>query len=400
MKFYFDDQQLNLSHVPEVKEIRKFDQFQSYYNIGDAEFVYSTNYNEKGIYLIETSKLTHQWTGNTSFAHSFNLIAEIPDRVIEAVKNKKLRIVIISIVEGDNYVKPNNDGFEHLTNNIKKRALPPFSVLVMSGNVRAKEEYIKWCNEKKELPIIEFIGASEGPSNIPEKPDPICSIIAQSRQNPYAFSSLNRAKRNHRSDHLYILASTGILDHGLVSGVEFNKIPMFIKDNNDWKKVLSEHYPRTVDINALELKNVNQANDINMNIYNNAMLSVVTETFFETPGLFFSEKIFKPVTIGSPQLTLTQNFAIKYMKEKFGINLNFIGLDTSFDTIEDHKERFTQFHRSLINWVKTPLSSRRKMLSAWEDQLKENMNIVRNTNFKKIIIDDICSATQTYFLKI
>jgi hypothetical protein len=400
MKFYFDNRALNLSHVPEVKGIRDFKQFQSYYNVSDAEFVYTTEYNEKGVYLIETSKLTHQWTGSLSSSNSFNLIAEIPNHVITAAQKKQVRIVIISIVEGDHYVKDDNDGFRHLTDNIKKRNLPPFSVLIMAGNVKAGEEYSKWCKDNNEEPIIEFIGASEGPTTIPEEPNPICAITAQSRQKPYAFSSLNRAKRHHRTDHLYFLASSGLLEYGLVSGVDVRQHPKFIDVSNDkWVDVLTKNYPRTIDVNELELKTVNQANDINIDIYNNAMLSVVTETFFETPGLFFSEKIFKPIIVGSPQMVLTQPYAIKYMKDKFGINLKFLGLDTSYDSVEDPKERFLKFHNSLVAWVKTPDTIRRRILCSWESQLRENMIIARTTNFKKVIVDDIISSTTDYFLR-
>jgi hypothetical protein len=404
MNFYFDNVALNLSHVKEVQEIRKFDQFKDYYNVGDAQFLYTTEYNDQGVYLIETSKLTHQWTGDTSSAHSFNLIKEIPEHVVEAARNKTLRIVIISIVEGDHYVKDYYDGFRQLTNNINARNLPPFSVLIMAGQVRAAEEYALWCKQHNEQPIIEFIGASEGPSEIPKtKVDPIAAILAQSRQEPYAYSSLNRAHRQHRTEHLYVLAKTKILDKGLVSGGIFFKqegihSPKFANVKlEEWGKVLNKHYPKSVDFGHLELKSNNPANNLNLDIYNNAMLSVVSETYFSEPGLFLSEKVFKPVSVGSPQMTLAQPYIIKYMKQKFSINLSFPGVDTSYDNIEDPASRFAEFHKSLINWVKTPDKIRRKMCCIWEEQLKANRDIIYNTNFKKIIVDDIINSTRNYF---
>lgn len=398
MNFYFDNNSLNLDHVPEVSEIRPFQQFVDYYHVGEANFTISKHYNERGVYLIETTKLTHQWTGDLKAKHSFNLINEIPDHVVAAVQEKKLRIVIISIVEGDHYVKDYCDGFRNLTDNIKIRKLPKFSVLIMSGNLIADIEYKNWCVVNNEEPIIEFIGASEGPTSIPRSNHINC-IEACLDNSSRSYNSLNRTPRQHRSEHLFYLAYNSILDDGLVSGVDFlDHKPKFLQVSDDiWINLLSTYFPRFVDLNADKLKKYNPANEVNVAVYSKSLLSIVTETYFNDPGLFFSEKIFKPILVGSPQLTLTQPHAIRKLGEKFNLNLNFNGIDTSFDRIENHSERFLSFHESLLSWVHLPRSEKIKMIYNWKDQIYNNMMIARILNFKKIIVDDIIKSTYLYF---
>ena len=400
MNFYFDNNSLNLDHVPEVSEIRPFQQFVDYYNVGEANFTISKHYTESGVYLIETSKLTHQWTGDLQAKHSFDLISEIPDHVVAAAQHKKLRIVIISIVEGDHYVKDECDGFRNLTDKIRIRKLPKFSVLIMSGNLRADIEYKNWCEVNNEDPIIEFIGASEGPTSIPQSHNLSC-IEACLDDSSRSYNSLNRAPRQHRSEHLFYLAEKNILEDGLVSGINFlDHRPKFLEISDDhWHTVLLNNFPRSVDFDADELKKYNPANEINTSIYAKSLLSIVTETYFDQSGLFFSEKIFKPILAGSPQLTQAQPYAIKYLKEKFSIDLDFLGIDTSFDCIENHKERFLSFHESLLSWVHLCRSEKIKMIYNWKNQISENMTTAKKLNFKKIIVDDVVKSTYLYFAK-
>jgi len=401
MKFYFDNfETQNLSNVPQISEIRNFRQFKYFYNVDPAEFVYTTDYNEPGVYLIEVSKLTHQWTGKNMYDASFDTLENIPIHVLDAVKNKKIRIVIISIVEGDTFLKEYWDGFSALTNSMKSLNLPPMSVLVVAGNVNANAEYRKWCKRKSEKPIIEFIGGTEGLDTIYNL-DEICAKNAV--ESKFLYSSLNRAHRQSRTEHLYFLAKENILNDGLVSGgVHFNDQeihkPKFLKaDINEWEILLKNNYPREIDVAAETLKNENQAGTINFKIYRDAMLSVVTETYFHEPGLYFSEKTFKPISAGSPQINLSQPFAMKYLKDKFNIDLYFNSIDTTFDSIESHSDRFREFHEALLNWVLQDENTRKKIFINLFDQIEQNLNTIKKINFKKIIVDDIVKSTTEYF---
>lgn len=406
MKFYFDsNSELNLCNISEIKEIRPLKQLKEFFEVNNAEFAYTTEYQTPGIYLIEVSKLSHQWSGGP-FLNSFNTIEHIPAHVIAAAKQKKIRIVILSVVEGNAYVKEYWDGFRALTDSIKLKELPQFSVLVVSANVKADAEYKDWCESNNEVPYIEFIAGSEGPYSLPKKDNRTANMVARDNEAAYAYSSLNRAHRPHRTEHLFVLANKGLLSKGLVSGGTFFNMHGYGEakyidvDSNIWNKILSENYPKSIDVNSLELISNNPANTINTDIYNNSLLSVVTETFFEEPGLFITEKTFKPITVGSPQISLSQPYLIEYMKFKFDINLKFPMLDQEYDRITDPVKRFRKFHLALATWCNWPIKIKQKCSIMWDEQLLKNRDIIYNTNFKKIITDDIIKSTQNYFSRL
>lgn len=402
MKFYFDQQRLNLDHIPEIKEIRPFDQFCQYYNIRPAEFVYSTDFQEQGVYLIEVSKLTHQWTGKNQFSHSFDLFEGISKNVVESVKLGKLRIVIISIVEGDSFVNPTWDAFRAITESMRSLQLPAKSVLIVSANVRATVEYRQWLDNTHEDDLIDIIPGTEGPSSIC-----FCEeISAKKVKDCYdvaAFSSLNRAHRPIRTEHLFWLAEKNLLDQGLVSGGIYFKEqgihnPLYTDvSNEEWVGTLISNFPRSVDFSVEDLKVKNPANEINNTVYQSSMLSVVTETYFQEPGLYLSEKTFKPICAGSLQLVLGQPYVIDYLKDKFDIDIRWQGIDCNFDSIEDNKSRFLAFHKSLLEWTSISGQSRAKILKDNIKKIEDNFNKIRNTNFKKIIVEDIVSSTKKYF---
>ena len=402
MKFYFDRQALNLDHIPEIKEIRPFDQFRDYYDIRPAEFSYEADFRERGVYPIEVSKMTHQWTGKNQFDHSFDLFSAITTNVLEAVKIGKLRIVIISIVEGDNFVKPVWDAFRAITESMRSLRLPRQSVLIVSANVRAAEEYKQWLDDNREDNLIEIIVGTEGPSSIC-----YCNeISANTFNNLYdvaAFSSLNRAHRPIRTEHLFWLAEKNLLDQGLVSGGVYFKEqgvhkPLYTDVSiEEWTDILTNNFPRSVDFSVEDLKSINPANEMNNMVYQSSMLSVVTETYFQEPGLYLSEKTFKPICAGSLQLVLGQPYVIDYLKDKFDIDIRWQGIDCNFDSIEDNKLRFLAFHKSLLEWTSISSESRVRILKDNIEKIKDNFNRMGNINFKKIIVEDIVSSTEKYF---
>ena len=400
MNFYFDKpNELNLHVIPEIKQVRPRHQLESFYQKGNAKFITSKSYKEPGIYLIEVSKMAHQWT-NGPFFNSFNIFKNLPIHVVSAVKANRLRIVILSIVEGNNFITESWDGFKALTNIIRKLGLPKNSVLVVSGDVFVANEYAQWCKENKEEPFIEFIGGSEGPYSLISN-ERIANSIARDCENPYSYSSLNRAHRPHRTEHLFAIAKRGILKKGLVSGGLFFETEgigtnRYVQTSKQvWNSILKSYYPRTVDI--ADLATNNPANDINLFIYENALLSVVTETFFEETGLFVTEKTWKPISVGSPQLVLGQPYLISYLKSKFNINIKFPGINHLYDDTTDHVERFLMFHESLISWCSTPLRVKRKLSIMWDEQLIENRRILHSIDFKKVVVDDIIESTKLYF---
>ena len=409
MIYYFDSStDVNMSTLHQIKEVRPLRKILEKLATSDVEIRYTQDYTDPGLYIVEVSKHTHQWTGEPSSYHTFNLLAEVPLHVINAVKGKKLRLVILSTVEGGNFEKNFWDGFHSLQTTMKKLNLPKFGVVIVSANLKAGQQYVEWCNKNKQDQIIEWIGGIENPLQGYIIPDSVvCGVIAVEQESPKNFSSLNRAASLHRIDHMYTLANEGLLENALVSGGQLNRIhadssimedfPTFIESALDhYRSVLGDHYPRSIDLGDLQTNN--PSNMINFEIYHNAILSVVTETWYDDPGLTFSEKAFRPIATGNPQMILGQPEITKYLS-RYGYNLNFKGLDLSFDNEFDHKKRFVAFHETLKFWCKLPLKRKRHLvLNEWRDQLEENRKIHASNNYGKFITDDLISSSKKYFL--
>lgn len=402
MIFYFDSsEEVNLDHIHQIKEVRPLRKILEKLVTSDVEVRYTRDYTDPGLYIVEVSKHTHQWTGHLDSYHGFNLLAETPEHVVNAVKEKKIRLVILSTVEGGNFEKHFWDGFKSLHDTMQSLGLPKYGLVIVSANLKAGEQYLDWCKRNKIEPTIDWLGGIENPLQGYQLPPTVCAVTAAHRQEPKDFSSLNRSPSLHRIDHLYTLANLGLLNNALVSGGQVSRdgeiVPTFIDcKEKHFKTVFNANYPRSVDFTNLTEEN--PANCINFKIHDNAMLSVVTETWYDDPGLTFSEKAFRPIATGNPQMILGQPEITKYLS-RYGYNLDFKGLDLSFDNEFDHKKRFVAFHNTLRYWCNLSLERKRHyVLNEWRDQLEINRRIHESNNFGKFITDDLIESSKKYFL--
>ena len=87
---------------------------------------------------------------------------------------------------------------------------------------------------------------------------------------------------------------------------------------------------------------------------------------------------------------------MQYLKDKFNIDLFFHDIDTSYDIIVSPIERFNVFHKSLLSWIMLVETERKVFINLF-DQLEQNFNTIKKTNFKQIIIEDIIRSTVEYF---
>lgn len=394
---YFDsDNNVNLSFIDHINTVRPLTNLKKRLSNSQLDYVHGTNYTEPGMYVIEVSKHVQWWCAKTPIPGSSSILEDIPDHVISAVKNKKLRIVILAIIEGDNYVSEEFDGYRFLNDSCWQLGLPKKSVLIISGNLNAGEQYQKWCEENNEEESIEFIGGIEWDGKESWAVNSPVMINTSSKD----FNSLNRAHRPHRTEHLFFLAEHRLLDNALVSGgIWFdNEIhqPKYQQvEPQYYESVLRANYPRTIDLSIESLKTDSPNTVSSLSIYENSFLSVVTESHFsDEGGLFITEKTIRPMAVGHPFMSLGQPNILKKLNE-FGFKTEFEGLDTSYDSLHDNAERFIRFHKSLIDWIRLPNKS--AMVQLWESTIKHNFEIYKNINFKKIMFDRAIESTKNYF---
>ena len=397
MLCYFDSAtEVNLSHITDIKQVRSLAELKNRLSESNFEFTQSTEYTQQGLYVVEVSKIPSLWCAKT-FSTSFNLLLNIPSRVIRAAKSKKIRILILSIVEGDNFTSKDFDGFEHLHNTVRLLGLPKQSVLIVSGNLNAGQQYAEWCKQQSKEEYIEFQEGVEWDGKTSHPP----STAVKVKDYSLPFNSLNRAHRNHRTEHLYFLAENKL--QGLVSGgawfdTHTIDAPIYqTVEYNHYKMVLTNNYPKTVDVQDL----VNQVPNLinNLEIYENSQLTVVTESHFnQTGGLFITEKTFRPLLVGHPFMILGQTGTLRKLRS-WGFQTDFDGIDQSYDLIVDDSERFLQFHQSLRTWCVQDLEIRRTAIYKWDNIIQHNFQNYKKSNFKKTMFDNVILSTEQYFKK-
>ena len=395
MLCYFDsDTEVNLSHIVDIKQVRSLEELKKRLSESAFEFVQSTEYSQQGLYVVEVSKIPELWCAKT-FLKSFNLLLNIPSRVIKAAKSKKIRILILSIVEGDNFTSNAFDGFEHLHNTIRLLGLPKYSVLIVSGNLNASQQYTEWCKQHSKEEYIEFQEGVEWDGKESHPPNDVVNL----KDNCLPFNSLNRAHRNHRTEHLYFLAENKL--QGLVSGgAWFSTHPIDAPiyqtvEYNHYNTVLTANYPKTIDVTDL----VNQVPNLtnNLEIYESSQLTVVTESHFDqSGGLFITEKTFRPLLVGHPFMILGQKGTLEKLRS-WGFSTDFDGIDQLYDLIEDDQERFLHFHRSLKDWYNVPSEEKKLMLQKWKNTIKHNFDHYKIINFKKSMFDCAIESSKKYF---
>lgn len=393
---YFDNpNELNLSFIDQVKTVRPHEYFinRNYYE--NLNFITSQNYNLPGIYFIEVSKHPHLWCSNL-YPNSFSILDALPLHVCDAVRNKKLRIVIVSVIEGGSFTS-DIDCFKLLTESFQKLNFPSGSVLIVSGNLFANKQYNNWCKENNKIPVLEFVEGIEWTGEVwPKQSEPI--FYKSIKKYNKLFNSLNRAHRHHRTDHLYFLAKNNLLSSGLVSGgALFSEnihsiIPFYVNESLElYKEILDKNFPLSVDISIDTVAQSHLAGKSNLDIFTNTLLTVSTETFFDDPGMFITEKTFRPIAMGHPFIILGQVGILKKL-QSYGFRTDFI--DTDYDEIADHKKRFARFHESFLNWIN---DDKEKYYNKWLDIVEHNLYIYKQLNFRKQYLDEIISSTKKYF---
>jgi len=375
MKFQFSNSdRLNLDHVPQIKEVRPFKQFIQRHKTTDVGVAFGDPGTESQcIFPIEVSKYAFQWTGDVRNPDSFNTLLNIPIKVIQSVQHGICRIAIISIIEGDSFITAHWNAFKALHHDMEQRSLPNGSVVVVSGNLKLNEEYQQWCKDANVYPKLEIQAGIEWDAKTAYKEDDlVIDKVLRNWSTIALFNSLNRAPKAHRNKHVLWLEEHNFVKDNLVSGLG--------------------HY---VDVQSPIEHSL--GNVCNRDIYENSLLSIITESHFKEPGLFITEKTFRSIAIGHPCMVLGQPGILDYF-DSIGINLRLPGLNTVYDSVQDPTMRFNIFHDTIQYWVHLERTERYKLLKSWQPILKKNAQVYNSINFKHQITENILKSTEEYFL--
>jgi hypothetical protein len=335
-----------------------------------------------------------------------NILYEIPKNIIEDAQNKKIVIVIDNQSEGRNLKYSNFDGFLEMHLTMRNLKLPPFSVLLINGDMMVPEQYEQWLQEHNADPMFNHICLLAWTYIFRKSPIPEYPLILDALKNDSKdYNSLNRTTRDHRSAHLYSLIKHNILKRGLVSGNWTNnlnqpkdtllqKSRIINVTREELTHTLWGNLPVEADGPWLEADPDSSDKHIfNYDIYKNSLVSVVTETHFIEKDTFFTEKIFKPIAAGHPFILLGSWRMLEALR-KLGYRTDFDMFDDSYDNIISNSNRFAEVHEQIIRWISLSRDEKEKSVHKSMDTIIHNQELFRKTDYIKNGYQSLYSAIE------
>ena len=357
---------------------------------------------EPGCYIIDVNGDPNWWSGQgfSATAPARHLLFEVPKYIVTLVKEKKLRLIIAADREGGPMKTDYIDAFKTTTDAMVDIGLPAGSVLIMQGNKKIEEQYERWLNDSNNHRMFDVMYSNHFGRIFFDNSLPQSAITLQSVSNINAvsYNSLNRIYRTHRGTHLYTLIDNDMLDKGLVSGNEINffdrEASSFLKiDERHYYDRMKQHFPKFIDG---DWSQENAANQYNLSIYENSLMSFITETKFDQDVVFLTEKVFKPIAIGHPMIVLASAGTLRGL-EDLGFKINWCGIDPGYNDIEDDYERFVKTHEVLFNWINLSREDKNSLLLRSTDVINHNFNLIRDTDFYKTALEEALRRTKDYF---
>lgn len=181
--------------------------------------------------------------------------------------------------------------------------------------------------------------------------------IRQITNKPYKFLFLNGRARSHRKYLIESFKTTGLLNSALWTNLDTSlsghKEIQYIHQGQDLLLVPGEiqYLPQEYEIDRYQPSETNVAY-VKYNLFNNewgeiylktklyqdTYFSLVTETVFDYPYSFRTEKIWKPIAIGHPFIAVA-NYG--YYRDLHNLGFKTFGhvIDESFDLIQNNQKR-------------------------------------------------------------
>lgn len=388
MKVYRDQEDSgNLDHLTHEPNPLLFENKAQIKMMWRAGFKYGTidNIDSPGVYPVSVRNYVDFWSGCVLGGPSKHVLYEIPLKVIEAARERKVIIVIDNQAEGFPLIRHQTDGYALLHKVMNNLGIPKNYVIIADSNLTFNDQYDSWCAENYTRSRVAHSYMNTGFYYFRDKV-PSSPLVLDAIKNPnsYDYLSLNRTARLHRVEHLYYLIKNNMHTAGLVSGHYSNTngtlIPPSVfldTSRQEFADVLTSALPLEADGPwSVENPDTSSEHIYNHNLYKNTLLSAVTETAFHQPGVFITEKIFKAIAAGHPFIVLGQYKYLESLKT-FGYKTNFPGLDQSYDLIQNPRERFLAFHRTLQSWINIDRKQKLEMIDKWMPIILHNQEMFK-----------------------
>lgn len=290
---------------------------------GHYHFQHYTVWNDKGdfenIDIHEIEDKNHIYPirvhNRSYFKSNLNIgFSCISPKVLADVQEGKALIVIECTSEGTYFNTPGTE-LKVIERWRVESELPEYSVVVLHGNLLADKIAKDWNVKLNVITVptgfLGFFTLDEEFSNR----DKIVDFIPLDSQK--YFLSFNRTPREHRILLGYKLWKSNLITSGKISLGFPPKSKVFSKDfpSNEFSQREYEKLRSRGPILIDEPLDSNLAFNLNTKLFEQTFLSLVTETYYDLNCLFFSEKIWKPISLGHPFMVLGNPFSLKKLKE-------------------------------------------------------------------------------------
>jgi hypothetical protein len=282
---------------------------------------------------------------------------ELNKELINAIQNKKCRIVFVYVLEG--YF----NNIEWINNLCKKYRLEKDDVILITSNLIDFNNY--------NFTLIQYNYFGNHINFLPMSK--LDKIDLKNYQNNYNKFLNNKNK-------LHFLCFNGI--------ARFNRMLMFDELNENQKLIgksittlRSNEKNYYYDIPNWEMRKLSAGASLNIQAHLDCFLNIVTETLFDTDSIFLSEKTYKPIYLCQPFIIFGNPYSLKKLKE-LGYKTFDKWWDESYDNEIDINERFDK----MVNII--------EQISEWDMDkcfsIKQEMQDILIHNYKNMFkIDNI-----------
>jgi len=267
--------------------------------------------------------------------------------------------------------------FSNIYAALEKYNIPPYKFIFIIASADIKYHHQEFCTENniptsKQIMVEywtwslrekarEAIEIEENPSltNIDGTHSTIVtpSDIDLDRKRPHRFMIFNRRMRVHR---ILLLSLVGLdfINDNLVS-YDFGQTvdraqPQFFHDRiiNKYKDHCLENLDEIITkkpLSYIDFKDVDSTMGFgceNKTPYLDSYIHVTTETNFDEPGAYFSEKTWKPIINLQPFIMVNYYQGLKYLKE-IGFKTFHPFIDESYDEIKQPKRRIAKIYEEI-----------------------------------------------------
>jgi len=279
----------------------------------------------------------------------------IPEKIINlAKKNKNFYIFLDDTLEGYAYLNFNKVYEFVFSNKLEKK------VIYVSGHLESENEYKAWLKNKNKNSV--FYVCSNNNWFWSTRSWTIDSKIKIDIDKIQWYNCLNNRPREHRLATVTYLDYLNLLDNGYVSAndrsyevldnFEFKDILFtpISKYKKEYAEILINHADKVrpklpLIVDATDLANKCLFHDLSPKIYNNALINLVTETFYFTSyniksEMFITEKTWKVFTAKQIPVIIGPRGILERLR-KYGFDVFDDLIDNSYDNESDSTRLFS-----------------------------------------------------------